>query len=89
MALLSDGEEAEAMGHFEALLDLNKHDNQGVRYDLAAALHGIGIARESRKLLERVSGRLQRRLPLVRPCWNATSRATLPGADASSRKPAT
>jgi len=33
-ALLREGETDEAVGHLEALLDLNEHDNQGVRYDL-------------------------------------------------------
>lgn len=43
----------EARGHFEALLNLNPNDNQGIRYQLLGLLLEMKLYDEARELLER------------------------------------
>jgi hypothetical protein len=50
-ALWSRGERDAAIGHLEAMLELNPGDNQGVRYVLAAYLAEAGRDGDLRKLL--------------------------------------
>lgn len=50
-ALSREGAAAEALGHFEALLELNQYDNQGVRYTLAPLYLETGKLEAARKLL--------------------------------------
>jgi len=51
-ALLREGETDEAVGHLEALLDLNEHDNQGVRYDLLPRYLEAGDLAKPRRLFD-------------------------------------
>ena len=50
-ALLKAGETAEAVGHLEAMLELNEGDNQGVRYNLLPLYLEAGNLQAARKLL--------------------------------------
>lgn len=51
-ALLREGEEEEAAGHLEELLDLNPGDNIGARYDLLPRYLEFGRLEKARKLQE-------------------------------------
>jgi tetratricopeptide (TPR) repeat protein len=46
------GEKQQAIGHLEAMLKLNPHDNQGVRYSLIAWLFEVGPDAELSKLFD-------------------------------------
>ncbi len=50
--LLREGKEEEGVAHLEAILDLNRNDNQGVRYELLPRYLEAGALEKARKLLE-------------------------------------
>jgi tetratricopeptide (TPR) repeat protein len=51
-ALLRAGEVREAIGHLEAMLELNPQDNQGVRYDLLPQYLEAGTLDQARRLFD-------------------------------------
>jgi tetratricopeptide (TPR) repeat protein len=50
--LLRTGEVREGMGHLESLIELNTHDNQGVRYDLLPRYLEAGALTQARRLFD-------------------------------------
>jgi tetratricopeptide (TPR) repeat protein len=51
-ALLMAGETEQGIAHLEAMLDLNPHDNQGLRYDLLPRYLEAGATEKARRLLK-------------------------------------
>lgn len=68
-ALRDLGRDDEAVGHYQALLELNPGDNQGVRYLLLAALLQRGMNDEAGVLLSEHEGDFQALWPFGRLLW--------------------